>query len=192
MPDGDDPDGLPFDPIEEPIGRNQDLSKREIGELGQRPSGLRVGSEPPEHPFRPAAESLGRSGVVTLDVRDDGEELAPSRWREADRQRSVFGEEPIGFGEDLVEIVTPALGDLALPPRQQAKKLALVLAPLIGLDAEHDRSRPAALGNDDRLPGAANPLEGFGRVLTEVRDRDNLWNSRHKHLLKYVQEYAIR
>ena len=102
----------------------------------------------------------------------------------------IVPDEILGFREYLIEIVSDIGGDLLFTAYQKSKQLALLFAVFVGIHAEHDRGRAAALGNHHRLRRRLHAFQDCCRVLTEVRYGNEYRNSSHDcHLQSHHQTY---
>jgi hypothetical protein len=72
-----------------------------------------------------------------------------------------------------------ARGDFALASSKKQEKLPLVLAPLVGIQAEHHGRRPTPLSDDQWLPPASDTQQDGSGVLPKVSDRDDFRDLRH-------------
>jgi hypothetical protein len=80
----------------------------------------------------------------------------------------------------------PAGGDLTLTPSQQQKQLALMLGPLVGIEAEHHGRSTASLRDNEGLLPAPDTPENGGGVLAKVSNGNNFWDLCHfTYLLTY-------
>ncbi len=89
MPDCDDPDGLRFNPIEEPIRRDHNLSIRQLREFRNQPPRLRIPTQPSKHAFGPKPELARRLRVVAVNVGQGRQELKTARRREPNPHRAA-------------------------------------------------------------------------------------------------------
>jgi hypothetical protein len=78
-----------------------------------------------------------------------------------------------------VKIMPLARGDFALTSSKKQEKLPLVLAPLVGIEAEHHGRRPTPLSDDQGLLPASDTQQDGGGVLPKVSDRNDFWELCH-------------
>lgn len=70
MPHADDPNGVFYNAIEETIGRHDDFAVRQVGKLGEPPSGIRERLQALQRLLSTFAESCRGRSVVASNVRD--------------------------------------------------------------------------------------------------------------------------
>ena len=180
VPDGDDPDGPMSNPIEETVGCDENLAERQVREFLHGRTRLRKPSKAVERLPRPLPELPRRDGTLPPNRSNRGQELGASRGSEPDVHAQASASNSISLGQNALEGVPYAAGDLLLASSEQEQELALRFGLLKSLNTQQHGRRPASLSDEDGLLRGTRFLEHSCGILPQVRHRYDRRNLGHE------------